>query len=51
MGIDRIVAPSKGMFKDRVVSPVTCEEMDEAIADSIAQDFDSSCQGRSKTGS
>lgn len=40
--IDRMGASPKGMFLGRVSSPVTCEEMDEAIADAVVEDFDSS---------
>jgi hypothetical protein len=40
--IDRMVARSKGMFKESVRSSISCAEMDEAIADTVVEDFDSS---------
>ena len=40
--IDRIEARLKGMFKGRVSSPVSCAEMDEAIADAVVEEFDAS---------
>lgn len=40
--IDRMAACPKGMFRGRVRSPVSCAELDEAIADAEVEDFDSS---------
>lgn len=40
--INHMAARSKGIFKQRVSSPVSCAEMDEAIADAVMEEFDSS---------